>query len=331
MPAEWAPHAATWTAWPYDDEKWLGMLEPVRREFAQFVNTLSRFEPVHLAVNDAESEADAKARLSGNIAFHRIPHDDLWLRDSGAMFVRREDGLVGMVDWEFNGWGEKYAAAQDNQMPSYMAQYLGGYLFKPGIVMEGGSLEVNGKGVCITTRQCLLSPKRNPQLNEEDLEGYLSRYLGIDNVVWLGNGLEGDHTDGHIDTITRFVSKSNIVTAICEDESDPNYRTLQDNLEILQSLGAFNIIPLPLPQKPLYLSDGDRLPPTYANFYIANGAVLVPVYGDPNDERALEILRPLFPERQVIGLSSRALITGGGSFHCVTQQQPVGAIWKGEA
>lgn len=349
MPAEWAPHAATWTAWPYDNEKWLGYLEPVRQEFAAFVNTLAKFEPVQLVVNDEESERDAKARLTGNIRFYHIPHDDLWLRDSGAIFVTRTpqptnaplppDGKgiaaplpsVAPINWEFNGWGQKYAAEQDNQIPLHMARILGARLFHAGIVMEGGSLEVGGQGVCITTRQCLLSPQRNPGLNEEELEGYLNQFLGIDNVVWLGDGLEGDHTDGHIDTITRFTSPTTIVTAVCPDPDDPNHRPLQENLEILQSLGTFRVVELPLPQNPLWLDTKTRLPLTYANFYIVNGAVLVPVYGDPNDEKALEILRPLFPGREVIGLSSRALITGGGSFHCVTQQQPTGEIWKGES
>lgn len=329
MPAEWSPHAATWTAWPFDDEKWVGHLEAVRQEFAAFVNTLAQFEPVHLVVTDEESEHDAKARLTGNITFHRIPHNDLWMRDSGAIFVTKNGGIVAPVNWIFNGWGEKYDSDLDDGMPLHMAKFLGAKMFDAGIVMEGGSLEVNGQGVCLTTRQCLLSPKRNPQLNEEDLEDYLDKFLGIDNVIWLNDGMEGDHTDGHIDTISRFTDDFTIVTAVCEDESDVNHRILQENLEVLRSLGSFRIVELPLPKNQLWLDEETRLPPTYANFYIANGAVLVPTYGDPNDEKALEILRPLFPGRQVIGLSSRALITGGGSFHCVTQQQPLGEMWKG--
>jgi len=330
MPAEWAPHGATWTAWPHDEEQWVGWLGNVRQEFAIFVDTLAKFEPVNLIVADEESQADAKSQLnSPNISFHLIPHNDLWLRDSGAMFVTNEN-RVAPINWIFNGWGQKYAADLDNQIPKHIARILRAKLLEADIVMEGGSLEINGQGVCITTRQCLLSPLRNPQLNEEDLEDYLDKYLGIDNVVWLNQGLEGDHTDGHVDTITRFVGESTIVTAICEDQADPNHHPLEENLEILQSLGSFRILKLPLPKNPLYLEE-TRLPPTYANFYIANGAVLVPTYGDPNDERALEILRPLFPGREVIGLSSRALITGGGSFHCVTQQQPAGEIWRGES
>lgn len=330
MPAEWSPHAATWTAWPFDDEKWVGWLEPVRREFAAFVNTLAQFEPVHLVVADEESERDAGARLKGNITLHRIPHNDLWLRDSGAIFVTDREGRVAPVNWVFNGWGNKYDADLDDQMPLHMARYLGAASFDAGIVMEGGSLEVNGLGVCLTTRQCLLSPERNPQLDEEGIEDYLYKYLGVDNLIWLNQGMEGDHTDGHIDTISRFTSEDTIVTAVCEDQSDVNHRVLQENLETLRSLGGFRVATLPIPKNPLWLDAETRLPPTYANFYIANGAVLVPTYGDPNDALALEILRPLFPGRQVIGLSSRALITGGGSFHCVTQQQPAGEIWRGE-
>ncbi|MCX8088552.1 MAG: agmatine deiminase family protein [Meiothermus ruber] len=254
MPAEWAPHAATWTAWPYDEEKWLGYLEPVRQEFAAFVNTLARFEPVHLVLHDEESERDAKERLTGPIHFHRIPHDDLWLRDSGAIFVTRTPPSgpveVAAVSWEFNGWGGKYPAQQDNQMPYQMARILGMGLFEAGIVMEGGSLEVNGQGVGLTTRQCLLSPARNPGLDEEVLEGYLQQFLGIEHLIWLGNGLEGDHTDGHIDTLTRFTSPTTIVTAVCPDPDDPNHRPLQENLEILRSLGGFRIVELPLPQNP---------------------------------------------------------------------------------
>ncbi len=330
MPPEWAPHAATWMAWPYDDEKWLGYLEPVRQEFALLVNTLARFEPVHLVVNDEESERDAQSRLTGQIHFHRIPHDDVWLRDSGGIFVANAAGALALVNWEFNGWGGKYPAEQDNQVPRQMARILGTRLFHAGIVMEGGSLEVGAAGVALTTRQCLLSPTRNPGLNEEDLEAYLQDYLGIRHLIWLGEGLEGDHTDGHIDTLTRFTSPTTLVTSVAEDPADPNHRPLQENLEILRSLGGFCIVELPLPRNPRWLEAHTRLPLTYANFYIANGVVLVPQYGDPNDERALEILRPLFPGRSVLGLPSQALITGGGSFHCVTQQQPIGPIWRGE-
>jgi agmatine deiminase len=252
----------------------------------------------------------------------------LWLRDSGPIFVARNQELA-LVDWEFNGWGGKYPAELDNQIPTHVARILdSGPLYRPGVVMEGGSLEVNGLGVAITTRQCLLTPTRNPTLNERDLEVALAQYLGIRDVVWLNDGLEGDHTDGHIDTITRFVDEGTIVTSICTDRSDPNHATLADNLERLQSLRSrFGIVELPVPTGRVEF-EGERLPLSYANFYIVNGGVVVPTYGLAEDGPALEILRPLFPDREVVAVPARALITGGGAFHCVTQQQPVGRPWR---
>jgi agmatine deiminase len=342
MPAEWMPHASVWTAYPADNLEWLGHLEAVRSEFAAFIKTVSNFELVNLIVRDEETEVDARARLEGaKVVFHRFAHNDVWLRDCAPIFVTREHE-VAAVDWEFNGWGMKFDAALDNQIPDFVSGYLEMPLFKTGIVMEGGSLEVNGAGVALTTRQCLHSKFRNPKLSELDLEKALHDYLGIKKVLWLENGLEGDHTDGHIDTITRFIGENTIITSVCEDPNDANFQTMQDNLECLKSFTnlhgqPFTILELPLPHNRLeHLGEvaqsqgllGERLPPTYANFYIANGAVIVPMYGDPNDQRALEILTPLFPDRQVIGLSSRAIINGGGSFHCVTQQQPAGQIAK---
>jgi agmatine deiminase len=338
MPAEWSPHASVWTAFPADNIEWLGHLEAVRDEFAVFIKTLSGFELVNLIVRDEETERDARARLAGaNVVFHRFAHNDVWLRDCAPIFVTRGDEIAA-VDWEFNGWGMKFDAQLDNQIPDFVADYLGAKVFKTGIVMEGGSLEVNGAGVALTTRQCLHSKFRNPNLTEQDLEKALNDYLGIKKVLWLENGLEGDHTDGHIDTITRFIDENTIITSVCEDASDVNFQTMQDNLERLKTFTnldgkPFQILELPLPKNRLEHVGaiaqaegllGERLPPTYANFYISNGAVIVPTYNDPNDALALEILESLFPDRVVIGLSSRAIINGGGSFHCVTQQQPVG-------
>jgi agmatine deiminase len=338
MPAEWSPHAGVWMAFPADNTQWLGHLEEVRQEFAALIKTISIFESVHLIVRDEETELDARARLTAeNVVFHRFAHNDVWLRDCAPIFVTKESE-VAAVDWEFNGWGMKFEAELDNQIPDFVASYLEIPMFKTGIVMEGGSLEVNGAGVALTTRQCLHSKFRNPNLFESDLEKALNDYLGIEKVLWLENGLEGDHTDGHIDTITRFVNETTIITSVCEDRSDANFQTMQDNLERLKTFTnldgkPFEIFELPLPKNRLeHVGEvaqsqgllGERLPPTYANFYIANGAVIVPMYGDPNDGLALEILKPLFPNRKVIGLGSRAIINGGGSFHCVTQQQPLG-------
>lgn len=331
MPAEWHPHASTWMAWPHDDEQWIGMLEPVRREFAAFVEAIAQREPVDLLVADDESAQDVGRRFANSaVRLYRVPHQDLWLRDSGPTFLLRGDELR-LVDWEFNGWGNKYPADLDNQIPVHVARILGAELRdRPGIVMEGGSIEVDGRGTVLTTRQCLLSPERNPALDERTIERYLREYLGVSQVLWLDQGLEGDHTDGHIDTITRFTDERTLVTAVCEDRSDPNHEVLEANLQRLREARDTNgqpyrIVPLPIPRRPAEF-EGERLPLTYANFYVVNGAVLVPVYGDEHDQQAVEILRPLFPGREIVPLMARALITGGGAFHCVTQQQPTGRL-----
>ena len=333
IPSEWSPHEATWMAWPHTEELWVGgHLEGTRQEFAAFINTLARYERVELLVANHECEQDARGRLSGNVRFHSIDYSDVWLRDSGPIFVKNSAGANLITDWEFNGWGNKYDSAPDNKIPKYVAQFLGAGFVSPGLVMEGGSLEPNGEGVILTTKQCLLSKERNPLLSQEKIEQALRSYLGAQKIIWLGDGLENDHTDGHIDTITRFTGPNTIVTCVCEDTQDPNHAVMAENLEIVRSATdtngrLFSIIELPLPRNRLEL-EGERLAATYANFYICNGAVLVPQYDDPHDARALEILKPLFPGRDVIGTPGRALITGGGSFHCVTQQQPIGPIWR---
>lgn len=328
MPAEWAPHTAVWTAWPADEDLWVGELEGVRREYAAFVQALSRFEPVELIVGSDEAERDARARLAGaRVRMHRVPHDDVWLRDSGPIFVADGERLR-LLNWVFNGWGGKYAAGRDNEIPRHVARILDTTTEDIDVVLEGGSIEVNGEGSLLTTRQCLLTPTRNPGLGELELERMLRARLGVSQVIWLDEGLEGDHTDGHIDTITRFTDARTIVTVVCEDTSDPNHAPMQANFDRLHAAAApdgrpFTVVPLPLPRGRLEF-DGVRLPLTYANFYVANGGVVVPLYDDVNDARALEVLRPLFPGRDVMGLMVRHLITGGGAFHCVTQQQPAG-------
>ncbi len=335
MPPEWTPHAATWTSWPFDDALWEGQLEAVRDEFAALVATIARFEPVVLNVRDGETEADARVRLKvqhaplENITFNRIPLNDVWFRDNGPLFVKNTAGQVALTDWGFNAWGEKYAPwDDDDRAPEAVAKRLSMKRFTVPVIMEGGSLELNGRGVCLTTRSCLLSQRRNPGLGETNLEEILRANLGLKHVAWLAGGLEGDHTDGHIDTIVRFTDDQTIVCSVTEDKLDANFSPMQRNSIQLQSLrdhngNPYNVVKLPLPKTRLEFQ-GVRLPPTYANFYIGNGFVILPQYGDENDGRALEILAPLFPGREVIGLSSKALITGGGSFHCVTQQQPVG-------
>lgn len=341
MPPEWDRHAATWTSWPFDDELWVGHLEGVRTEFARLVATIARFEPVIVNVRDDEVERDARERITvaagglSNVDFNRVALNDVWFRDNGPLFVRRGgDGPVSLTDWRFNAWGGKYAPwDDDDRAPIQVAERLGMLRHPIDLVMEGGSLEINGQGVCLTTRSCLLSPERNPGVGMAQLEAALARWLGVTEVVWLGAGLEGDHTDGHIDTIVRFTDDHTIVCSVEDDVSDPNHATMKANLEQLREWslsrgGAYRIVPLPLPRRRMEL-EGVRLPLTYANFYVGNGFVVLPQYDDENDAAAIEVLKPLFPGREVIGLPTASLITGGGAFHCVTQQQPEGEVERG--
>ena len=339
MPAEWGPHAATWTSWPSDDDLWEGHLDAVRAEFTGLVATLARFEPVVVNVTDEEAEADARRRLAAagadldRVRFHRVPLDDAWFRDNGPTFVVDGYERVALTDWRFNAWGGKYAFDRDDRVPEAVARTLGMRRFAFDFVLEGGAIEVDDEGMLITTRSCMLTATRNPQLDELDVEALLRAGLGVRHVIWLDEGLEGDHTDGHVDTIVRFAGGRTIVCAVTDDEGDANYDPMQRNLAALRALtdpdGApYHVVELPLPKARLEL-EGRRLAGSYANWYVANGVVVVPTYGDPHDANALEILRPLFPDREVIGLPARALITGGGAWHCVTQQQPAGEVADG--
>ena len=329
MPAEWSPHAATWMSWPFDEEMWHGHLTEVRAEYAQFVKTLARFEPVHLLLRDAEARATAEKALAGvkDVTLHDIALDDVWMRDNGPIFVRDGKGSIRATNWEFNSWGQKYEWDQDNLVPPLVTQYLKMSRYDIPVVMEGGSLEINGLGTCLTTEQCLLTDTRNPSMGKPEIEKVLKDHLGFTQVIWLSLGLEGDHTDGHIDTITRFADENTILTSMTHDASDINAGRMKHNFDILKAARntkgeAFKVVELPLPAARMHLEDGTRLPATYANFYICNGAVIVPQYDDVNDKPALEIIRACFPKHEVIGLASRYIITGGGSFHCLTQQQP---------
>ena len=282
-------------------------------------------------VHDEATAREARKCLSRQIQLHQVPNRDIWLRDSGPLFLIHplstylQEKLAG-ISWQFNGWGNRFPAELDNQIPRCMAKILNLRLFEPSLVLEGGAIETNGQGLCLTTRQCLLAPNRNPQLSASEIETYLHDYLGQTEVLWLSRGLEGDHTDGHIDTLTRFVDERTVVTSIGEDAADANFAPMQSNLRQLKAFRdrngcALTVIPLPLPRTSVQFA-GERLPLTYANFYIANGAVLVPTYGEPNDDEALGILQGCFRDRRVIGLNALGLIHGGGAFHCATQQQP---------
>lgn len=342
MPAEWAPHRGTWLSWPHREESWPGKFAPVPGVFVEIVRHLAAHEEIHINVRDAEMEASVRALLGaggvpsdrrggpGAVLFHHNPTNDAWCRDHGPVFVQRETASgrreEAIVDWGYNAWGGKYPPYDaDDVIPTRVGKTYGIRVFHPGIVMEGGSLDVNGKGTLLTTESCLLNPNRNPGLSRAEIEQYLKDYLGVTHVLWLGDGIEGDDTDGHVDDLTRFTDASTVVTVVEDDPRDPNYAPLRDNLERLRGMRDQDGQPLrvlTLPMPPAMFQDGQRLPASYANFYIANGIVLLPAYHPPSDEIARQALQSCFPTRKVIPLPSTDLVWGLGSFHCVTQQWP---------
>jgi agmatine deiminase len=335
MPAEWEPHAATWLAWPHNRDTWPGRLQQVQAIYAQIITVLQNQESVNLLVNDAAMASQVSRLLmahgphTNNITLFQCPTADAWLRDSGPIFLTSATGMVpalGLVDWGFNAWGRKYPEMLvDDGLPRQIADVLGLPRFRPGIVLEGGSIDVNGRGSCLTTEQCLLHPNRNPHLERPDLERYLHDYLGVRHVIWLGEGIAGDDTDGHVDDIARFVNPTTVVCALVEDPQDVNYAALQDNYRRLQAATDQNgrllhVVPLPMPD-PVWTGEA-CLPASYANFYIANGVVLVPTYDHPQDRVALAVLQNLFTDHRVIGIPCEPLMWGLGAIHCITQQQP---------
>lgn len=338
MPPEWAHHTSTWLSWPHKLESWPGKFEPVPAVFAELAFQLSRSEHVNINVLDEAMESQARRHMelrdpeghfAKRIHYHRIPTNDAWCRDHGPNYVfRDQDGRRDKVilDWDYNAWGGKYEPYDDDDaVPSRVAEIQHLPRVSPGMVLEGGAIDVNGQGLLLTTEACLLNPNRNPSLGREEIEERLCRYLGIRKVLWLGDGIAGDDTDGHVDDMTRFVGASTVVTAVEDDPSDENYAPLQDNLRRLQGFTGLDgspleIVRLPMPD-PLYY-DGERLPASYANFYIANTAVLVPTYRCAHDSRAIETLQSCFPGREVVGIDCRDLIWGLGAIHCVTHEEP---------
>jgi len=351
MPAEWEPHASTWLAWPHYRGDWPGKFEPIPWVYAEIIRHLSRHERIDLIVNSTASEKQARKvlskanALSKNVHFHRWPTNRVWTRDSGCTFVvdTRVDagaspapsGLgasLTAITWRFNAWAKYPNYQHDEEIGSRMAKAADAEEIRPmhgksRIVLEGGSIDVNGRGTLLTTEECLLSKtqQRNPKMSRNDYEQLFSDFLGITNVIWLNSGIAGDDTHGHVDDITRFVSPDTVVTAIENDPDDPNYEPLRENIRRLRTATdqdgqPIAIVELPMPG-PVFF-EKRRLPASYANFYIANGIVLVPVFNDPNDRVALDILADLFPDREVVGIYSGDLIWGFGAMHCMTQQQP---------
>jgi agmatine deiminase len=331
MPAEWETHAATWLSWPHKEDSWPGKLAAIPPIWVRMVRELSRGEDVCILVNDSAPAERVRQLLrdggvdSSRVSFHEVPTDDAWIRDHGPTFVRRDSELA-LIDWKYNAWGGKYPPwEKDDRVPEHLAELLRLPRFAPGIVLEGGSIDVNGRGTLLTTEQCLLNPNRNPHLGREDIEQILCDNLGVARVLWLGDGIDGDDTDGHVDDLTRFVDPTTVVTVVEDDPRDVNHERLRDNHRRLRETTdedgrALSVVTLPMPEPIFY--EGTRLPASYANFYIGNEVVLVPVFGQPRDEAALSVLRDLFPRRRVVGINAVDLVWGLGAFHCVTQQQP---------
>jgi agmatine deiminase len=337
MPAEWEPHAATWLSWPRREgisfpESFDRVLPALRDMIVALIGSgQSGSDPVCINIVNGAHEAEARAVLDPLphqecITYYEIPTNEPWCRDHGPIFLTRNvDPKLAIVDWDYNAWGNKYPPFDlDEVVPTRVAEILKVPVFYPRMILEGGSIEVNGAGVLLTTESCLLNKNRNPNLSRDEIERCLRDYLGVSNILWLGDGIAGDDTDGHIDDLARFVSERTVVTVVEEHRDDENYESLQKNLARLSEMkiGENNVEVLALPMPKKMAREGLRLPASYANFYIANTCVLVPTFADSADEIALSVLRECFPTRRVLGIDCRELIWGLGTFHCLTQQQP---------
>jgi len=331
MPAEWEPHTATWLSWPRREGiSFPETFDRVLPSLRAMVKALIESEQVCINVCNGAHEAEARSVLSGlpmeRITFYHVPTNEPWCRDHGPIFLTRDrDPRLAVVDWDYNAWGNKYPPFDlDEVVPTRLAEILKLPVFYPHTILEGGSIDVNGSGALLTSESCLLNKNRNPNLSRDEIEQRLRDYLGVREILWLGDGIAGDDTDGHIDDLTRFVSERTIVTVVEENRDDENYQPLQEHLTRLREMkiGGRNVEILTLPMPKKIVREGLRLPASYANFYIANTCVLLPTFADPMDEPARETLQKLFPNRKVIGIDCRELIWGLGTFHCLTQQQP---------
>ena len=373
MPAEWSRHSGTLLSWPANRETWPGeRLNRVEKVYADIVETLCRFEPVHLLIPDNATEIRMRRAIkdrtinAANLKLHRIPTNDVWVRDCGPIMLKRTGNVheidddkavsgtqirsvaqtganggagkskdtpasadVIMTDWGYNAWGGKYPPYDDdNRIPEYFAAKYAIPRFNPGIILEGGSVETDGEGTLITTKSVLLNPNRNPGLSAEKIEFFLKEYLGMDRIIWLGDGLAGDDTDGHIDDLTRFLNPQTLMTMVCEDTGDVNYRALNQNLEQLRDLRRpdgtrYEIIPVHLPETRIEgttVDGSEYVPASYANFYIANDVVILPVYDKKYDGAVIEMMQHYYPDRHVAAIPCADLVWGQGSVHCITQQ-----------
>lgn len=333
FPAEFAKHSATWLSWPHKEASWPGKIKSIYPVYAEFIKRVAEGERVNINVRDEAMKQKALGHLQkeeadlSQVEFFFHPTNDAWCRDHGPAFLINPNEKKKMiVDWGYNAWGGKYPPYDlDDVIPTLIAKQYNIPVVHPGIVMEGGSVEFNGRGTLLTTKACLLNPNRNPHLKQDQIEEYLYNYYGVNHILWLGDGIVGDDTDGHIDDLTRFVNEDTVVTIVESNKRDENHELLQENLKILKKLRLengkqMNIVELPMPAAIVY--EDIRLPASYANFYISNKYVVVPTFRDKNDDRALDILQRCFADRKVIGLDSIDVIWGLGSFHCLSQQEP---------
>jgi len=335
FPAEFAPQEALWLSWPHKEASWPGKIETIYPRYAEFIKLVAEGQKVNINIVDEQMRTKAWSYLDKagarkeNINFFIHPTNDAWCRDHGPAFLinpAASDYKKIVVDWGYNAWGGKYPPFDlDDVIPTRIASYYNIPVVYPGIVMEGGSVDFNGKGTVLTTTSCLLNENRNPSLSQAEIEKYLVDFYGVDNILWLGDGIAGDDTDGHIDDITRFVNADTVVTVVEENRNDENFEPLQENLSNLKKLRLengkqMNIVEIPMPSPIIY--EDMRLPASYANFYISNDYVIVPVFRDKNDDKALSILQDCFKNRKVVGIDSVDIIWGLGSFHCLSQQEP---------
>ena len=332
MPAEWEPHEATWLSWPHREGiSFPDSYDSVMPAFAQMVGALRESEKVCINVMDYDQEEQVRFLLrdtdTAHVEFFHIATNEPWCRDHGPIFIKREQHpRLAILDWAYNAWGGKYPPFDlDDAVPTRIAERLQVPVYYPGLVMEGGSIDVNGSGSLLATTACLLNPNRNPNSCKAEIEQSLCDNLGVSHILWLGDGIEGDDTDGHIDDITRFVARATVVTAVEDDPQDRNYEPLQSNLKLLKTMAnergkPLKVVELPMPPR---IEKGDRrLPASYANFYIGNKVILLPVFNSRKDQLAIEILQSCFPTRKIVPIDCRELLWGLGAFHCLTQQQP---------
>jgi agmatine deiminase len=335
FPAEFEPHVATWLSWPHKEDSWPGKIESIYGPYCHFIQAIARNEFVHINVMDEKMRSFAMEKLEAistpmdRVRFYTHPTNDAWCRDHGPAFLINPGATQPkiIIDWNYNAWGNKYPPYDlDDRIPTLIATAYEIPVLYPDIIMEGGSVEFNGKGTLITSESCLLNPNRNPSLSRAGIESYLEAYYGVEQILWIKDGIIGDDTDGHVDDTVRFINEDSVLAVVEENKSDENYEILQQNLADLKSMRLLNgkqinVIELPMPDKVIY--DGQRLPASYANFYIANGLVVVPTFRCAKDEKALRIIQESFPGRNVLGLDSTDIIWGLGSFHCLSQQEPL--------